>query len=74
MNEIIKLLSELSVNNDDFEDITLLCNKINLMNIDDVDENKPEIINKMVINFFEILSKRKKCLLNNNKEISKWIF
>jgi len=74
MDNLVKMLNNLSIKVDSLE-IDLLCNKINSIKIiEEREEVKEELIKKELCSFFEILTRKGRCLSIQNKINIKWIF
>ena len=75
MENLINMLNKLSLDNDDSKEIDNLCNKINSIKISsDKEEIKDELITKVLFNFFEILSKKGRCIVPINNINIKWLY
>ena len=75
MENLIIMLNKLSIDNNDSQEIDSLCNKINSIKIStDKYEIKEELIGKVIFNFFEILSKKGRCIVPCNNVNIKWLY
>ena len=75
MENLINMLNKLSLDNDDSNEIDSLCNKINSIKIStEKEEVKEVLIEKVVLNFFEILSKKGRCIVPTNNINIKWLY
>jgi len=61
------LLQKLNITEKDIN-LDILTNKLNNIHL----EEDP-VVRKILYNFFEILSKKQKCIIKNNLIIPKWI-
>jgi len=82
MEELIKSLSSLSIDNANENDINLLCENLSKIKVDDKEElslqiNKldlPKEVKQIIFNFFEILEKKKRCFIENEIVFNKSIY
>lgn len=75
MENLINMLNKLSLDNDDSTEIDSLCNKINSIKIcTEKEDIKKELIGKVIYNFFEILSKKGRCVVPINNTNIKWLY
>lgn len=75
MENLINMLNKLSLDNDDSKEIDSLCNKINSIKIStEKEEIKEVLIEKVLFNFFEILSKKGRCVVPINNISIRWLY
>jgi predicted nucleic acid-binding Zn-ribbon protein len=75
MENLINMLNKLSLDNDESKEIDTLCNKINSIKIStEKEEIKEELIGKVIYNFFEILSKKGRCVVQIKNENIRWLY
>ena len=84
MEELIKSLSNLSVNNHNpsENDMNLLCENLSKIKVENKEElslhintlELPKEVKQIIFNFFEILEKKKRCFIENEIVFNKSIY
>jgi len=72
MEDLIKSLSNLTINNED--DIDSICQTLRNIKIDEIKDINPEEVKKVLFNFFEILAKKRRCFVASEIISNKYIY
>ena len=70
MDSLINSFKNLLIDKEDSADFESLCNQMESMKLEN---EKPEEIKKIILNFFEILRQKKRCYDSNEITITKWV-